>query len=147
MRGAVAVSYALIVDEHSYVRSHGCPPSCENCGGWCERDSYGISVSPRALHKDRRDFPLTGYEEVEGTEIAPGETAYVVIVTYTDGDTFGYSGYWACLGVFTTAESADETRKEAEKPNEYPFDKGYRPWDGYFASLESADVYPMTVLV
>lgn len=79
------------------------------------------------------------YDSVYGVEeIAAGDPAYVLVVRYRGGDTFGYSGYWTPAGVFATREAAEAARHRAEGENDT--DSAYRPWDGYFESLTEARI-------
>lgn len=144
--------YALTFTEDSYVSSYGCSSDCDGCGGWCEQDSYTTNVHVGSLHRERRNlgghYEITpdGYESVYDVEDVPvGDTAYLVICEYTDGGTFGYSGYWCVAGLYGDAERAEACRQKCESPNDT--DRAYRPWDGYFASLGEARVEPMKVLV
>lgn len=142
------VEYALITNESHWQEDPGCQEAHDHA--WCEQPSYALSVSPVSIHRTRREF-YDGYERVSakdciyGVEDVPvGANAYVVVCAYIDGDTFGYSGYWTVAGLFADAERAEDVRKRCEGENDT--DRMFRPWDGYFASLRSAEVYPLTVL-
>lgn len=136
--------------EEQYVRDYeGCPPGCNNCGGWCEQPSGHVNVYPRSLHRSSRSG--LDYERVSATsvtydfeEVQSGDTAYLVIVEYTDGGTFGYDGYWTVAGVYATQEGAERAVQRAEGDNDT--EVRYRAWDGYFASLRDARVEPLMVL-
>jgi hypothetical protein len=141
--------YALIATTHEWLDSPGCSDDHEH--SWCDQDSYALSVTPVSLHRARRNFPTTGYEAVNAdsvtydcADVAIGDTAYVVTVAYTDGGTFGYSGYWCVAGVYSTPEAAEACRKRCHGDNDTS--SAYRPWDGYFASLRDCDVTPLVVL-
>lgn len=145
------IEYALIASTDEWEEDPGCTEDHEH--SWCEQPSYALSVTPVSLHRERRTFRM-GYELVHDREysealygvadVAVGDTAFLLLIEYIDGGTFGYSGYWCCAGVFSTAEEAEAARKRAEGENDTA--RMYRPWDGYFASLRSAEVHPMTVL-
>lgn len=91
-------------------------------------DAYGIYYPPV------REVPAEG-------------TAYVILVHYTDGDTFGSSGYWCVPALVDTQERAREIVEAIQGPQEA--DKltrsRWRPWDGYFAGLSSVEVHEMVV--
>jgi len=79
------------------------------------------------------------YDTVE-TDFEPthGETLFVVVVRYSDGNTFGQvNGLGSIQGVFRTAE---EAHKLAEQFPERQGIQGYKLWEGYFSAFESADV-------
>jgi hypothetical protein len=143
--------YALTFTESYYQDSPGCTEDHE-CS-WCEQPSGHVNVEPGSLHRERRNLgghyqiAPDGYESVyEVQDVPVGAMAYLVVVEYTDGGTFGYDGYWCVPGLYSTPEEAEECRKRCEAPNDVPT-RALRPWDGYFASLGSARVEPMVVLV
>lgn len=102
-----------------------------------------INFSPRKLYLEESSVPGWLKETVTSEDdFQRGDTAYVVYVRYSDGDTFGYtSGYWEILGTFKDANKASALTK-AINNNKYA---GYKPWDGYFSSLEDVDYEVMVV--
>jgi hypothetical protein len=76
-------------------------------------------------------------------QVMAGQKAYVVIVVYQDGGTFGYYCEWRAVGLYATQEAAEAVRKQCEAENDT--ERAYRPWDGYFASLREARVEEMTL--
>ena len=65
-----------------------------------------------------------------------------MVVTYQDGDTFGYStGNVHIEGAYKDSDEADKVLKSI-KENEY---KGYMPWAGHFESLEHVEIHVFTV--
>jgi hypothetical protein len=70
-------------------------------------------------------------------ELFEKDILFVAYIRHSDGDTFGTtSGYTEFVGVESTeilARQLIESAKEAD----------YKPWDGYFASLESEEVLEM----
>lgn len=70
------------------------------------------------------------------------DKVYLVVVRYTDGDTFGTTrGNWYI-------ESACKTEEEALKIGESIEDgsyKGYKPWEGFFSGFESVEVIEMEI--
>lgn len=142
--------YALTYTEDHYLRYEGCREDHDH--SWCDQDSYGVTVSVGGLHKDRRDFDRTGYLEVRQDaydivyaveDVPVGGIAHVVIVTYTDGDTFGSNGYWTVGGVYASAEAAEACAARCRGANDS--ERAHRPWDGYFAGLDDVRVEAMTV--
>lgn len=127
--------YYLTYDECSYMID---PPEASD-EPFSYRGRSGLNVYPRSLH---RSNPRVPHELIDTeTDIALGAMAYVVVVTYTDGDTFGSSGYWCVEGLYASPENAKDAADGAETGGD-----GYQPWDGYFARFEAAEVVPMTVL-
>lgn len=140
--------YALIAIEEEHMEDAGCQE--DHTHSWCDQPSYGLSVTLTALHKARREFSR-GYEEVTEkscyygcADLRTGETAYVVYATYTDGDTFGYNGYWKVLGVAATPEEAEEMRQRASAGDSAG--KYSLPWTHYFGHLRDIEVEVLTVL-
>jgi hypothetical protein len=87
-----------------------------------------------------------------------GDTVYVVVVTYEDGDTFGRSyGNICVVDVFENEEEAEKIASiiygdEKKSDKDDIFDKkvkrsfkGYAPWVGYFERLQSVDVFPFVI--
>jgi len=67
---------------------------------------------------------------------------YVVIVRYSSGDTFGTTlGNWHIIGAYKSFKKAEKIRISIDK-NKY---KGYKPWEGYFESLEGVTVERLDV--
>jgi hypothetical protein len=69
-----------------------------------------------------------------------GKTVCVVYVIYGSGSTFGCSqGHIDIIGVYETIQEADNVVKQI---NAGTYNKdGYNSWEGYFESLEYADVW------
>jgi hypothetical protein len=129
------VDYALIAKERTFFTDEGCTEDHEH--EWCSRPSYGLSVTPVTLHRYRRDFPLIGYELARGEEVEIGSSAYVIVVEYTQSDTFGSSGYWRVDSVLSDPHKASERAAALHDEPE---------WDSWGVSLDSVEIYPMVVL-
>lgn len=76
-------------------------------------------------------------------EVSPGETVFIVVLSYTDGCTFGYTtGQKQICGVF-------KDRKDAQKMRDFlnrEEDTAYAYYGhGYFERRESVDILAMTV--
>jgi hypothetical protein len=127
-------------------RSGGYPLSEER---WSDREPEHIDFDVRRLYLDRDNARTWQIETLEvDFDVSLGDAVYLVIVRYTDGDTFGYrSGNWHIEGVYKTIEEADEVRSAINKET-YTHEQsnhGWLPWVGYFEHLENVDVYPMVV--
>lgn len=69
---------------------------------------------------------------------------YVVLVRYSDGDSFSNSyGNGHIEGVYLTEDEAQEVVESIRK-EKYKGKQGYNPWDGHFNGLESVNYHPMT---
>lgn len=101
------------------------------------------------------DFQLTGVclEEPKAWYKEPFEldckelpkVVYVVLVRYSDGDTFGNSyGHGHIEGVYLSEDDAQKV-VEAIRNDKYKSKETYVPWVGYFNRLESANYHPMVV--
>ena len=109
---------------------------------WCRRPGY-IEVSFNALTKT----PGTGSFFTEHTSLEVTDKVYdcedyvyLVIVRYSDGNTFGTTyGHWDVYLVTTDQKEAADMG-ESIRNNTLP--KGARkPWDGYFSSLEDVEIH------
>lgn len=70
--------------------------------------------------------------------------AWVAVVRYTDGDTFGQShGYGQLEGVYLTMEEAGA--RASDLRNGADSVEGDPCWEGHFARLERIEVYPVPV--
>ncbi len=130
----------LTYDERRYG---GSPINPEDA--WPDYEDEHVEFYPIGLFKDRDNAGIFPHglmeDEVHGT-FEPGDGAYVVIVRYGSGSTFGRSfGEWHLVGVYDNENSA----KEIEKSIENHTFEGYMPWVGYFESFESANVFAMLV--
>jgi hypothetical protein len=78
--------------------------------------------------------------------ILPRYDAYVLVVRYIDGDTFGYNGYADISGIFSTYETAKTAETLACDPDDGKFcGPVSRPWDGFFARLTGTDIHVVEV--
>lgn len=136
--------YYITYNERSYMITPP-DPSGEQ---WSDQGSSGIDVT---LKQISRSEPVGPYEKVVSgsyhdeygvDDIEPGKPVFVVWAKYRDGDTFGSSEYWQVIGVKADAADAVEAKTKAYQPD--PKNK-YRPWDGYFASLQEVTIETMMV--
>lgn len=69
------------------------------------------------------------------------DEAYLAVVRYTDGDTFGYTdGSWHIVGATNSVEVAKEMLELALNNKD-----SYKPWEGYFASLQRTEIERLVV--
>lgn len=74
------------------------------------------------------------------------DEVHLVIVFYTDGDTFGTThGYFNVWAVVADKEEAAKIVKDLER-SPYSTDGPFRPWDGYFASIDGIQVMTFGVI-
>jgi hypothetical protein len=117
---------------------------------FCRSNWSGYSESRKHFHlKSVARKGQTGYHSCEKynlTEEAPNK-AFLVIVRYTDGGTFGCThGYWTLRGVFKTRGEAEGMAKSIrdESYEEVPGQQ-YLAWTGYFASLEDVEIHAVVI--
>lgn len=73
-------------------------------------------------------------------KVEPGDVLYLIVVRYSSGDTFGHgTGYYHFEKITKSAEEAVALRKSIEEGTH----KGYKPWDGYFESLERVEMHKL----
>ncbi len=83
--------------------------------------------------------------------VSPGDTLYAVVADYSSGSTFGRSGgHASVIDAFTSYERADALAKAArDERSDFQFNHDgqdyYASWVGYFESLNSIDVWKVTV--
>lgn len=75
---------------------------------------------------------------------------FLAVVRYSTGDTFGHTiGMWHIVGLAPTFEIAQAMVKEAIEPSPEP-KKGqyrhYKPWEGYFESLEDTEIHELNLI-
>lgn len=76
-------------------------------------------------------------------EFKHGDTVYLVDVRYSTGDTFGQDyGYHTLVDAFDNEVEADRLVASIYDGSY----EGYKPWYGYFESLESADVLQFKIV-
>lgn len=136
---------------------------------YSDREDQHTEFDPRSLHIDRAGLETWRVEEIEltGKDVVRGEEAFLVVIRYSSGDTFGHSfGLWQIDGVYSDSseatavaqnirldaeyeESQSRYRPNVEKPEGYPLYNPERyfskPWVGYFEGFEGVDVYTMLV--
>lgn len=100
----------------------------------------------RAIYKTGEGDQLysdSADQEEENIEV--GDRVFLVVVTYSDGDTFSSShGHLTFPGVFKDKTKAISMASRI-KNDKYVSPKGYCCWKGYFSSLEGVEIHEMTV--
>lgn len=131
--------YRILADEHHYIIRDGGPDH-----RWDSGDS-GLNVRVRSIYASDPSHARLGW--VTPRDLCPsdavrvGETAFLVVCKWADGDTFGSSEYWCVACVKATAEAAQAAVEELSERAGYSV-----PWNGYFADLSSIEVEPLTLL-
>jgi len=147
------------VDTRTWVTDPGDPDD-----KW-DRDNTAQSiegVSVYANDEDDRGYYSWGYPTPE-LDVNIGDTVYVVIIRYSDGDTFGNDeGQHAVADVFKDEIDALELQNwyEGWTTTEHmrygggkvvPFQESFKgkeyriPWAGYFERYESVNIYECKV--
>lgn len=80
------------------------------------------------------------------------DKVYVVVVTYSSGDTFGCS--YGNIAIAFVTEDADEAIKAkkavetdwSDKWRDHPKGVGYAPWNGYFEGVQSVEIQMFNVM-
>ena len=118
----------------------------EESDPWPSHDDAYIHWTPTRLLLHREDAQNWHIEELDvGDEFEKADKAHLVVVTYSDGDTFGHTeGHWAIVGVFATRSKALAIAKKLDA-TEGKSHKDYRPWEGYFSRYTCADVHSMDI--
>ena len=111
---------------------------------WCSFTPKQTTVNFRFLHRDtpRERFFYDSFE-VDDSLLEKNEL-FLAVVRYSTGDTFGSShGMWHIHGAFADYETALKELEEVTKPSPKG---GYKPWEGYFESLEGIEVHCLKVV-
>ena len=107
---------------------------------WSRRTPRYITVEFKGLFRSQADRFFYDSVEVD-EETFKSDVAYLAVVRYSDGDTFGQShGHFHIVGAYSTIKEADEMLKNALESED-----SYKPWNGYFASLDDTDVIPLVI--
>lgn len=109
------------------------------------RDSTDGSVTVLSISEvDEKDY----HDICVPFDVVPGKDYYLVWAQYTTGDSFGYDGGWSeFVDLFQTEEKAESARVCLDDVScqTYLRDDGteihiYRPWAGYFESLDRLEI-------
>lgn len=137
---------AMLYLSYNETRSGGEVCTGDENKAWpCYEDTF-IEWTPINIYKNMEDCRKEGHytEKVSVPfEAIINQQIWLVVVRYTDGDTFGFiRGMWHIVGVYADEESAT---KEANSILDGSYSNEYKPWEGYFASFEGVNIYPMQV--
>lgn len=116
---------------------------------WPDHDDEHMSFTPRALYRKREAVPDWLCETIELPDgIDPTTTAFIVVVRYATGNTFGRSyGHWAIDGIYADPVAAAELARKitADEQSHGNLSHGYTPWSGYFDRYETVEVHALPV--
>ena len=92
---------------------------------WSSRTDTHVDFQPELFVRDRQALSDLWAEEIE---VYNAKTVHLVVVRYSDGDTFGQGyGYWTIVGVFADVIQARQLEAQLrEDPSKY---KGDKPWE------------------
>ena len=129
---------------------------------WSDRSDEVTTFRPTNIFLDREDKTAWRNEDVNSDEdVVAGDSVYLVVVRYGDGDTFGHStGNYSFWGIYRCIEKAKKLKEliradyvnNSKKIEEQIKELATRDyvslydWRGYFNSLESVEIHPMTVI-
>jgi hypothetical protein len=104
-------------------------------GPYCSHEPVYITFTPLGVHRERGDSQETITINFDPSTV---EDVYLVIVRYSSGSTFGSSyGNWHVESAYKDKDVAFSVSATI-RDDTYP---GYKPWEGYFESLESVEVW------
>lgn len=108
---------------------------------WSDRTDQHVTLEVKNLFKTEPQH-LFFKDSIEvDPKILEQTHAFLVVVRYQTGDTFGTShGNFHFHGIYATQEEAEEAAKECRKPATAGT---YRIWDGYFERLEDVEIHGM----
>jgi len=108
-----------------------------------DREDEHIEFTPLGLYYTKGDSQET--IDINFDPTIKKDEVYMVVVRYYDGDTFGVTyGLWSIEGVFESQKEAENIKKSIENKT-YESPKGYNVWDGYFAGLESVNIWETVI--
>lgn len=104
--------------------------------GMYRNPSY-ISVTFKSVVRESPGFFAYDFDVSE--EVYSSERVFLVIPRYQDGNSFGTThGNW---DVWAAVATEDEALKIRESILSDDHTDDYRPWKGYFASLEGVEIH------
>ena len=110
---------------------------------WSDRPTSHCTFTPTGLYSE--NSPI--WNETLDVDFDPksigDQEVFIVIVTYSSGDTFGHStGNWHIERATLSREEAVRLCQSI-KDNSYV---GYKPWEGYFETLEDVEIWKSRVI-
>lgn len=137
--------------------SGGTPETNEQ---WPHREDeiHNYTLDSVNLEDGKSEYTFDSKEVTVDFKVENGDTVYVLLVTYEDGDTFGRSyGNIHIVGVYVTEKEAIKVRDDIDydeqhldrnalfsKKTKRRF-KGDPSWRGYFERFTSAEIFEMVV--
>lgn len=112
--------------------------------GWTDYEDEHVDFSLRHCYSTAEKVPDWLREQVDvDFKVKVGAEVDVVVVRYTTGGTFGRTlGYWYIEGIYPKGKQAEKVSKSIYNGTY----EGYKPWVGYFESLEQVEIETLTVL-
>lgn len=141
------MSTKLYIPAHIHITHSEREPG--RWGAWEERGELVVGdiahISPDV---DGVYFHRHEVEYYEG-ELSIGDLVYVIIANYSSGDSFG-RGYGTNLDICSIHKDEQTAHHNLailrdSKINTIRLDDYFKPWGGYFESLDSIEVYTMIV--
>ena len=121
---------------------------CEGDEGsdWPSYEPRHETNEVRAIYRmGEGDQLYASVADEEDEDIKVGERVFLVVVTYSDGDTFSSTyGYLTFPGIYRDRAKAMSVASRI-KDDKYNNPIGYCVWKGYFNSLEGVEIHEMTV--
>jgi hypothetical protein len=135
------MNYYLTYEDWTWISDPGDPSDDQ----WRYRGVTDCNVVLKGLYRSAPDAPHeTPHPSLyENDEVGDLRYAYVVVILYHTGDTFGSDGRWLIAAVKESEEAAQEVVKRVEAND---CDQAYCPWEGYFERLDEARIERMVVL-
>lgn len=108
---------------------------------WSDREDEVIEFSPISLYAAAQGNYWVETIEVEFDPAKYiGEKIDVVVVRYSDGDTFGQTiGHWNVVGAWPAETNEADNIVKAIEMDKYVGD--YLPWNGYFAHRGNVELH------
>lgn len=115
---------------------------------WTSHEDTNIEVSFVRLHRQqpKNRFFYDSIELPNPKMIEMGRL-WLAVVRYGTGDTFGSTnGAWHIVGIAPTYQVAEAMLEEAIKPSKEGEYSSYKPWEGYFESLEGTEIHELRLV-
>lgn len=115
---------------------------------YSEREDEVIDITWLGVTLDKDSSGFLREELKCGDRVKVGDKVYVVIVRYSDGDTFGTtSGCFHIMEgrVYKDRRLAEDQLRMANESRTRADLNMWYPWHGYFAQFESAEIHEFVV--
>jgi len=110
-------------------------------GPWPNHADTNVSVQFIQLHREPPKHRFFYHSIEVSEELKKLDTAYLAVVRYSTGDTFGHTnGAWYVVDIAPTYKEAEKILDRAIN------EKGYKPWEGYFERFECTEIHTMEVV-